>query len=762
MATKTNTEPTATIETTTVNKNQVLAYKTALILLFLVGIVLSIKSIKEPDIWWQLATGQWILDSKSIPTTDVFSFTFFGVSWVNIKWGFEVIIALIAQFFSPAAIPLLQVLVSVGIIYYLLQFIYLINPSVQKNYWQKNIVIVVMFIVLANISYRIIGRPEMFSHLFALMFLYYINRFKSNKKIIFILPFIQLLWTNLHEAFGLGLVIIFIYLASEWFIYFKNKNSEKPFYLSIAAILSILVIVINPYGTSMYQKPLEIFEQLETNKYTVELANYTSFEYWQLNTYSTLILLVITFIGFVYRFLQSKRKLFNTIQLIGLGNSISIIALTILASGAYRNLVFINLLLAPFVVQTMLLLAPFLTKKLAANRLNLISVSLAIVLGFSFYVSVAGNYYYTFNHSNDSYGMSILASKNPIGAANFIKQNNLEKEIIFSDYISSSYLLYQLQPNFKSFIDLRDLDVFPDSFFQRNAAIYSYYNEYQYFDSIYHFKAAVVLNSQFKKLQTGLYNDSNYSLAYFDPLVSVFVKKKSERKHISISAYPKIETGTLANLFNHIFNPFYKQVNENFDADIESALYYLSLGDYQYAKELVSRKGQQDNEKVSYILGQYYLNKAVADTSQSIYYNDSAYQILSRAVAQNSDYLDAHFSLGILELNRNNLAKAAVLFEQCCVINPDFLNGYLYAAETYKTMLGNGKNPKQLSKLIYYLEKANRMNPNNPSLEWNLGVAYFKQGKCSASTELLNKVKDFEGLSIEDRNTAIYCINNCK
>lgn len=761
MANKINTDQTA-ITTITENRSYVLAYKAALTLLFLVGTVLSIKSIKEPDIWWQLATGQWILDSKSIPTTDVFSFTFFGVSWVNIKWGFEVIIALLAQFFSPASIPVLQVLVSIGIIYYLLQFIYFINPSVQNNYWKKNIVIIIAFWVLANISYRIIGRPEMFSHLFALMFLYYINRFKTDKKILFILPLIQLLWTNLHEAFGLGLIIVFIYLASEWFIYFKTKASEKPVYLSIAAILSILVIVINPYGTSMYQKPLEIFEQLQTNKYTVELANYTAFEYWQANTYSTFTLLIITLIGFVYLFFQGKRKLLSTIQLIGLGNLLSIIALTILASGAYRNLVFINLILAPFVVQTVMLLVPFITKRLAIHRLNIISLSLALFLGLSFYISVAGNYYYTFNHSNDSYGMSILASKNPIGAANFIKQNNLEKEIIFSDYISSSYLLYQLQPNFRSFIDLRDLDVFPDSFFQRNAAIYSYYNEYQYFDSIYHFKAAVVLNSQFKKLQVGLYNDSNYSLAYFDPLVSVFVKKKDVRKHISISAYPAVQTGTLANLFNYIFNPFYKPANESFDAAIESALYYLSLGDYQYAKDLVNLKGQPDNEKVNYILGQYYLNKAVADTGKSIYYNDSAYQVLSKAVTQNSNYLDAHFSLGVLEFSRNNLTKAAVLFEECCTINPDFLNGYLYAAETYKTMLGNGKNPKQLGKLVYYLEKANRMNPNNPSLEWNLGVAYFKQGKCNASTELLTKVKDFEGLSVEDRNTANYCINNCK
>jgi hypothetical protein len=40
-------------------------------------------------------------------------------------------------------------------------------------------------------------------------------------------------------------------------------------------------------------------------------------------------------------------------------------------------------------------------------------------------------------------------SLSPAGAAQFLKANNLDSKIIFTDYLASSYLLYQLNPNFK-------------------------------------------------------------------------------------------------------------------------------------------------------------------------------------------------------------------------------------------------------------------------------------------------------------------------
>jgi len=47
----------------------------------------------DGDVSWHIATGQWILDHRAIPTTDPFSFTWAGKPWVPIEWLAEVIYA---------------------------------------------------------------------------------------------------------------------------------------------------------------------------------------------------------------------------------------------------------------------------------------------------------------------------------------------------------------------------------------------------------------------------------------------------------------------------------------------------------------------------------------------------------------------------------------------------------------------------------------------------------------------------------------------
>ena len=116
--------------------------------------------------------------------------------------------------------------------------------------------------------------------------------------------------------------------------YFINKNKEKPLPVSLALVLSIAVIAINPYGFEMLSRPLEIFSQLSTNKYTTELSNYTTHEYWQTSTYFTLCFLVITFLGmFSIAFEKSnENRLKHLVNQFGLANILLVIAFTILAT----------------------------------------------------------------------------------------------------------------------------------------------------------------------------------------------------------------------------------------------------------------------------------------------------------------------------------------------------------------------------------------------------------------------------------------------
>src|ERR1044072_6425465 len=49
----------------------------------------------DPDLWWHLKAGQQIIDTRSIPHTDDYSFTKQGSEWVAHEWLSEVIMAAI-------------------------------------------------------------------------------------------------------------------------------------------------------------------------------------------------------------------------------------------------------------------------------------------------------------------------------------------------------------------------------------------------------------------------------------------------------------------------------------------------------------------------------------------------------------------------------------------------------------------------------------------------------------------------------------------
>ncbi|HJP93490.1 MAG TPA: hypothetical protein VJ875_16140, partial [Pyrinomonadaceae bacterium] len=46
----------------------------------------------DPDLWWHLQTGQDIVTSRTIPQTDIYSFTKAGSEWVTHEWLSEVFI----------------------------------------------------------------------------------------------------------------------------------------------------------------------------------------------------------------------------------------------------------------------------------------------------------------------------------------------------------------------------------------------------------------------------------------------------------------------------------------------------------------------------------------------------------------------------------------------------------------------------------------------------------------------------------------------
>ena len=47
----------------------------------------------DPDTMWQITVGQWILDHRAVPETDVYSFTMRGQPWISTQWLAQVVFA---------------------------------------------------------------------------------------------------------------------------------------------------------------------------------------------------------------------------------------------------------------------------------------------------------------------------------------------------------------------------------------------------------------------------------------------------------------------------------------------------------------------------------------------------------------------------------------------------------------------------------------------------------------------------------------------
>src|ERR1700758_1231186 len=78
-------------------------------------LAMTARPATDPDLWWHLRTGQWIVETRHIPHIDPFSFTREGEPWVSHEWLSEVIFYEFWKLAGPSALIIFSsVVTSVG------------------------------------------------------------------------------------------------------------------------------------------------------------------------------------------------------------------------------------------------------------------------------------------------------------------------------------------------------------------------------------------------------------------------------------------------------------------------------------------------------------------------------------------------------------------------------------------------------------------------------------------------------------------------
>lgn len=404
-------------------------------LLFIIAFS-SKASAYDYDLWARLIVGKYFIQTGHVLKQDFLSYTPTHL-WYDHEWGSGVIFYLTQHLFSHVGLLGLQILIIFTIFFILTKIIELRGVKTTHPY---NFLF--YYFAFSSFGYVVndLIRCQMFSFLLFTIFLYILELSRKGvDKPLWALPFLMIIWNNLHGGCVAGIGLVAMYLVGELF-------NKKPFKKYIYALLgTIVVLPINPWGFEYLKFLLEattmkrpvILEWLslffkEYNEGFIEFKVFTS------------VLILFEVFAIVKQVIEKTFKLDFTKLLV-------IIVTVYLATQHIKMIPFAVISLTAFVYDDFYEIFNFITFGLV-NKIGAYkdSVIYFIVLIYTF-MNISPKMLQPFCDWN----------KFPIRVIEFIKINNL-KGNLFIAYGAGSFAGYKLYPNNKVFMDGRYEEVYYD------------------------------------------------------------------------------------------------------------------------------------------------------------------------------------------------------------------------------------------------------------------------------------------------------------
>jgi hypothetical protein len=591
-----------------------------LLLVFVFIYVFGRFSVKvwDPDFWWHLKTGEYIYQTGALPQTDPFSFTSLEKNPLNpeskrIKfvlkqyWLAQLIFYVVYQSFLFQGIIFLRA----GLLTLLVFLLFKAMRREGTEFFSSIFLIApVSLFILPEFTGE---RPQLFSFLFFFLLLYLLDGFRKASLLIAAnstdqntmprslfstpalrllpVPFIMLIWANLHGGFIVGILILMGYIGSETVKYFSKRfgpalDSKSLKLLLTICLLSILASFINPNGYNIFPALLEFGE----SKYSKIIAESKSpFDFMSRGYYNPEIItyLTISALGLLLLLLNiSKADLTDAVICAGL------LLMSARASRAIPfSTVYSTFIIAKYGLTTYNFLMPIKKWRLKfAQSAHSTKVSfIAQVAASLIIISLISFLYWTAKSNYFQKGLSL--DRYPVGAARFLKANKIPGNM-YNPYTWGGFLIWTLYPDYKVFIDGRGL--IEEVFYQEGkirgahqkqlfgqpewkAYLYAYDINFIITDSITHFYGQLV------RLIPELIKDPEWHLIYIDNNSLIFLKDSPENSEL-INKFQMPKEWVWTEVIAEAASGLKKYGNNNFNLYITMGDAYLALGRYQNAR----------------------------------------------------------------------------------------------------------------------------------------------------------------------------------
>lgn len=236
-----------------------------LALVFLLGVF----PLKDTDFWWHLRTGDWIRQHGQVPTRDLYTFTVPDHPWVDLHWGFEVLLSWGYQLGGVTGLNLAKCAITSAAVCLLI--------TAKKRSWPLPVMVVAWLPALLVLAGRMYVRPETLTLLWLAIDMAVVFRWERRPALAFVLPVVQILWVNTQGLFILGPIIIASALADAALRPGALAIERRRWWrtIGLAVGLTGLACLLNPYFVHGALFPLQLAETMASPLFAELIAELT-------------------------------------------------------------------------------------------------------------------------------------------------------------------------------------------------------------------------------------------------------------------------------------------------------------------------------------------------------------------------------------------------------------------------------------------------------------------------------------------------------
>ena len=276
-------------------------------------LVLFIGVEQDPDFWWHLRIGRWMVEHGQLPSQDLFTFTAASHVWTDHEYLTEILMWL-----TYSTLGLTALCVAFGLLTW--GGFWLIYLQVRR---QPFVFIGVGLAIAAVAGSPIWGpRAQMITFALSCLELYWLQGYLAGRsRAINYFPLVVILWANLHGGWVIGFVWLGVALVAELLSWaWDQDNPAHRMHvrrLAVIGLASAVAVAATPHFLSLYPYPFQTQGSEAQQRLIVEWAS-PNFHDLFLRPFEAMAFLVIA--GFalrrpsLYQFLLTAAALFLALQ----------------------------------------------------------------------------------------------------------------------------------------------------------------------------------------------------------------------------------------------------------------------------------------------------------------------------------------------------------------------------------------------------------------------------------------------------------------